>query len=201
MTSTPGEHADDQSQNPQGQNPSPLQGQPFDPTTSSASPSTASPEVAGMDPADPLGLSSAPASHHQDNGTSTQHGNAGGEAASSSATVAAVPSYEEMMAQAQQLQTSMQQAQQQLSEAKVEGEAENGAVRALVSGTGVLLDLRIAPAVINPQEPQRLISLILAAVQDAGEKATAMQERVLNEISPEMVSMLNGEQGTPGAIS
>lgn len=104
----------------------------------------------------------------------------------------ATPSLEEMMAQAQQLQASMQQAQEQLSQAKVEGEADNGAVRALVSGTGVLLDLRIAPAVINPQDPQTLIRLILAAVHDAGEKATAMQERVLNEISPEMVSMLGG---------
>ncbi len=104
----------------------------------------------------------------------------------------AVPSLEEMMAQAQQLQASMQQAQEQLSAARVEGQADNGAVRALVSGTGELLDLRIAPAVINPNDPQTLIRLILTAVHDAGEKATAMQEQALNAISPDMMSMLGG---------
>jgi nucleoid-associated protein EbfC len=89
----------------------------------------------------------------------------------------------------QQIFAAAQQAlsaQQELANTEVIGTAGNGAVRAVVSGVGQLLDVTIDPAVIDPADPAESAStiadLVLAAVRDAWDSAVDLQQRQLGAL-------------------
>jgi DNA-binding protein YbaB len=77
-------------------------------------------------------------------------------------------------------------AQQELANTEVTGTAGNGAVRAVVSGVGQLLDVQIDPAVIDPADPAEtavtIADLVLAAVRDAWDAAIDLQQRQLGAL-------------------
>src|SRR5215813_10535628 len=82
---------------------------------------------------------------------------------------------------AQQMQARLMNAQQALADSEVTGTAGGGAVRAVVSGAGELLDLTIDPSVIDPADPEEtaatVADLVLAAIRDASRAASDLQER------------------------
>ena len=89
----------------------------------------------------------------------------------------------------QQIFAAAQQAlsaQQELANSEVTGTAGGGAVRAVVSGVGQLLDLTIDPSVIDPADPAEsaatIADLVLAAVRDAWESAVDLQQRHLGAL-------------------
>jgi len=89
----------------------------------------------------------------------------------------------------QQIFAAAQQAlsaQQELANTEVTGTAGGGAVRAVVSGVGQLLDLTIDPSVIDPADPAETAStiadLVLAAVRDAWDSAVDLQQRQLGAL-------------------
>lgn len=77
-----------------------------------------------------------------------------------------------LMQQAQQMQAGMQQKQAQLETQIVEGSAGNGKVTVKANGAGEVLELKIDPSVIDPEDAEFLESLVLAGVQDAIKKAS-----------------------------
>jgi nucleoid-associated protein EbfC len=86
----------------------------------------------------------------------------------------------------QQIFAAAQQAlsaQQELANSEVTGTAGGGAVRAVVSGVGQLLDVTIDPSVIDPADPAEtaatIADLVLAAVRDAWDSAVDLQQRQL----------------------
>ena len=76
-----------------------------------------------------------------------------------------------MMKQAQQMQAKMQQAQDKLDELEVTGQSGGGLVSAVATGKGALKALTIDPSLIDPQDPDMLADLIVAAVDAARAKA------------------------------
>src|ERR1700734_3689871 len=89
----------------------------------------------------------------------------------------------------QQIFAAAQQAmsaQQELANTEVIGTAGNGAVRAVVSGVGQLLDVTIDPTVIDPTDPAEtaatVADLVLAAVRDAWDSAIDLQQRQLGAL-------------------
>jgi len=89
----------------------------------------------------------------------------------------------------QQIFAAAQQAlsaQQELANSELTGTAGNGAVRAVVSGVGQLLDVTIDPNVIDPADPAESAStiadLVLAAVRDAWDSAVDLQQRQLGAL-------------------
>jgi hypothetical protein len=89
----------------------------------------------------------------------------------------------------QQIFAAAQQAlsaQQELANTEVIGTAGGGAVRAVVSGVGQLLDLTIDPGAIDPADPAESAStiadLVLAAVRDAWDAAVDLQQRQLGAL-------------------
>ena len=89
----------------------------------------------------------------------------------------------------QQIFAAAQQAlsaQQELANSEVTGTAGGGAVRAVVSGVGQLLDVTIDPAVIDPADPAEtaatIADLVLAAVRDAWDSAIDLQQRQLGAL-------------------
>jgi DNA-binding protein YbaB len=100
----------------------------------------------------------------------------------------------------QQIFAAAQQAlsaQQELANTEVTGTAGGGAVRAVVSGVGQLLDLTIDPSAIDPADPAESAStiadLVLAAVRDAWESAVDLQQRQLGALG-------GGFGGAPGGF-
>ena len=89
----------------------------------------------------------------------------------------------------QQIFAAAQQAmsaQQELANTEVIGTAGGGAVRAVVSGVGQLLDVTIDPSVIDPTDPAEtaatVADLVLAAVRDAWDSAIDLQQRQLGAL-------------------
>ncbi|MGH3215213.1 MAG: YbaB/EbfC family nucleoid-associated protein [Trebonia sp.] len=94
---------------------------------------------------------------------------------------------QQIFAAAQQMQAQLANAQQALADSEVTGTAGGGAVRAVVSGAGELLDLTIDPEVIDTSDPAEtattVADLVLAAVRDAARAAADLQQRQLDVIS------------------
>src|ERR1700729_3215922 len=105
----------------------------------------------------------------------------------------------------QQIFAAAQQAmsaQQELANTEVIGTAGSGAVRAVVSGVGQLLDVTIDPSVIDPTDPAETAStvadLVLAAVRDAWDSAIDLQQRQLGALGG-LGGGLGGGFGAPPA--
>ena len=72
-----------------------------------------------------------------------------------------------MMKQVQQMQAEMTEAQEKLKDEVVEASAGGGMVKAKMSGDLRLLALTIDPEAIDPEDPELLQDMILAAVNEA----------------------------------
>jgi DNA-binding YbaB/EbfC family protein len=109
---------------------------------------------------------------------------------------------QQIFAAAQQMQEQLASAQQALADSEVTGTAGGGAVTAVVSGAGELLDLTIDPSVIDPADPAEsaatVADLVLAAVRDAARAASDLQQRELGAISGGVPGLDLG-LGMPGA--
>ena len=105
---------------------------------------------------------------------------------------------------AQQMQAQLMNAQQALADSEVTGTAGGGAVRAVVSGAGELLELTIEPSVIDQGDPAEtaatVADLVLAAVRDASRAAAALQQRQLGALGSVPGLDLSG-LGLTGAVA
>jgi len=85
-----------------------------------------------------------------------------------------------LMQQAQQMQEQMQKAQEEMANETVEGTAGGGAVTVTATGTGTLTEIKIKKEAIDPDDPETLEDLVLAAVNSALQAAEELQKSKLN---------------------
>ena len=97
----------------------------------------------------------------------------------------------QMMKQAQQMQTKMAELQARLGEMEVGGQSGGGMVQATLTGKGELRRLKIDPALAKPDEVEVLEDLVVAAVNDARQRADAM-------VAEEMSKLTGGLELPPG---
>jgi DNA-binding YbaB/EbfC family protein len=71
-----------------------------------------------------------------------------------------------MMKQVQQMQTEMTEAQEKLKSEEVEASAGGGMVKVTLSGDMRLLSIEIDPEAIDPEDPELLQDMVLAAVNE-----------------------------------
>ena len=84
-----------------------------------------------------------------------------------------------LLAQAQQMQQKLLEAQQQLANAEVHGQAGGGLVEVVVKGSGQVVAVKIDPTVVDPGDIETLQDLIVGAMADASTQVTKMaQERL-----------------------
>ena len=102
------------------------------------------------------------------------------------------PSMQQILEQAQRMQQQLMAAEEQLADAEVEGTAGGGLVTATVSGTGELLDLVIDPKAIDPDDTETLADLILAAVRDATNNASALAAETMGPLTEGLGGSLGG---------
>ena len=86
-----------------------------------------------------------------------------------------------LMQKAQEMQQQMAEAQEKLAETEVTGEAGAGLVTVTLTAKGEMRGVKIDPSLINPEEPEIVEDLIVAAHADARRKAEAMQQDVLKD--------------------
>src|SRR5439155_12857650 len=88
--------------------------------------------------------------------------------------------FEQLLAQAQQMQEQMQKAQEEIANETVEGTAGGGGVTVTATGTGKIKAITIAKEAIDPDDPETLEDLVLAAVNNALENAEKLAKDKLN---------------------
>ncbi len=96
-----------------------------------------------------------------------------------------------VLRQVQKVQEEFARVQEQLSQERVEATAGGGFVRVVADGHGRVLEVHIAPEVVDPADVETLEDLVLAAVHQAQEQARARAEERLRGIA--------GGLGLPGA--
>jgi DNA-binding YbaB/EbfC family protein len=103
---------------------------------------------------------------------------------------------QQLLAAAQQMQSQLLTAQQELADAEVEGSAGGGLVTVVVNGQGELVDITIDARAIDPADPeesaQTIADLVLAAVRDAYDAASDLQQEKMGPFAA-------GIGGDPGA--
>jgi nucleoid-associated protein EbfC len=84
-----------------------------------------------------------------------------------------------MMQQVQEMQAQMAQAQQELASETVEASAGGGMVTVKATGALEITEIRIAPEAIDPDDPELLADMVLAAVNEALRSAQSLAESKL----------------------
>jgi DNA-binding YbaB/EbfC family protein len=81
-----------------------------------------------------------------------------------------------LLQQAQQMQTQMLQAQEELAKETVEASAGGGMVTVKATGAGEITEVTIDPKAIDRDDPELLQDLVLAAVNEALRSAQALAQ-------------------------
>ena len=84
-----------------------------------------------------------------------------------------------MMQQVQQLQAQMAQAQEELKNETVEASAGGGMVTVKATGDLQITEIKISPDAIDPDDPEMLSDMVLAAVNEALRSAQALAQSKL----------------------
>ena len=98
-----------------------------------------------------------------------------------------------LLQQAQQMQEQVTKAQEELANETVEASAGGGMVTVVATGSGEIKEIRIAKEAIDPDDPDMLADMVLAAVNEALRSAQSLMESRLGG----MVGGLGG-LGLPG---
>ena len=77
------------------------------------------------------------------------------------------PNMNQMMKQVQKMQADMVKAQEALANETVEASAGGGMVTVTITGDLQVKDIVIAPDAIDPEDPELLQDMVLAAVNEA----------------------------------
>ncbi len=89
----------------------------------------------------------------------------------------------QMMKQAQKLQSKMLEMQAELGNRTVSAQAGGGMVEAVVNGRQELVSLRIDKEVATPEDVDMLQDLILAAVNEALNRAREMMAQEMSKLT------------------
>ena len=88
-----------------------------------------------------------------------------------------------MMKIAKEMQTKMQQLQDDLETMTVTGESGAGLVKATATAKGELKALDIDPSIFDPNEKEVVEDLILAAIKDAQARAAEKHQEEMGKIT------------------
>jgi DNA-binding YbaB/EbfC family protein len=88
-----------------------------------------------------------------------------------------------MMKQVQKMQKKMMELQGELEQERVEGTAGGGMVIVVANGRQDILEIKIQPDVVNPDDVEMLEDLVLAAIHQAQQRAQEMMNQEMGQIT------------------
>ncbi|MFP4687020.1 MAG: YbaB/EbfC family nucleoid-associated protein [bacterium] len=89
---------------------------------------------------------------------------------------------QKLLKQAQQMQQKFQSAQDELKDKEFTGQAGGGMVKVTVDGQGNVKALNIKPEVVDPDDVELLEDMIVSALRNAAEKASASMSDALGDM-------------------
>ncbi|MGL5718203.1 MAG: YbaB/EbfC family nucleoid-associated protein [Paraclostridium sp.] len=89
----------------------------------------------------------------------------------------------QLLKQAQKMQTDMQKMQEELEAKEVEASVGGGAITVKVNGKKEVVDIQIKPEVVDPDDIEMLQDLVLSAVNQALRSVDDMQSSQMNKIT------------------
>ena len=98
-----------------------------------------------------------------------------------------------LMQQAQEMQEQLAKVQEEAASETVEATAGGGMVTVTANGAGEIVEIKIAKEAIDPDDPEMLADLVLAAVNEALRSAARLVE---SKVGPLMGGL--GGLGLPG---
>ena len=107
------------------------------------------------------------------------------------------PDMNMILQQAQQMQRQLTEAQEQLANTEVTGQAGNGLVKVTKTASGEFRKITIDPKVVDPEDVETLEDLVLGAIEDADRAAKRMQAEKLGGVAGGL-GALAGDLGLPG---
>jgi DNA-binding YbaB/EbfC family protein len=87
-----------------------------------------------------------------------------------------------MLQQVQQMQADMAKAQEELANERVEASAGGGMVTVTASGAGDIVEIKISPEAIDPEDPETLEDLVRAGVNQALANAQSLAQSKLGDV-------------------
>jgi nucleoid-associated protein EbfC len=103
------------------------------------------------------------------------------------------PDMSALLAQAQQVQQQLMEAQESLANAEVHGQAGGGLVQVTVKGSGEVIGVAIDPKVVDPDDVDTLQDLVLGALHDAARQVAILAQSRLGPLASGL-----GDLGLPG---
>jgi nucleoid-associated protein EbfC len=88
-----------------------------------------------------------------------------------------------LLQQMGQMQEEMQKAQDELEHETIESSAGGGMVTVTATGAGEIKQIKIDPKAIDPDDPELLADMVLAAVNEAIRSARSLQETKLGGLA------------------
>ena len=89
-----------------------------------------------------------------------------------------------LMKQAQEMQSQMAELQEEASKETAEASAGGGMVTVVATAGGEITELRIDPNAIDPDDPELLADLVMAAANEALRSAHAKVEAKMKALLP-----------------
>jgi nucleoid-associated protein EbfC len=89
-----------------------------------------------------------------------------------------------LMKQAQEMQQQMEALQEEAAKETAEASSGGGMVTVVASATGEIRELRIDPKAIDPNDPELLADLVVAAANEALRAAHAKVEAKMKSVLP-----------------
>lgn len=88
-----------------------------------------------------------------------------------------------ILQQAQQMQSKMQEMQEELAQRSVTGNAGGGMVMVEADGKGTIRKVKLDPAAVNPADVEMLEDLIVVAVAEAQKKASELAQGEMGKLT------------------
>ncbi|MCL5103362.1 MAG: YbaB/EbfC family nucleoid-associated protein [Armatimonadetes bacterium] len=94
-----------------------------------------------------------------------------------------IPGLGNMMKQVQKMAEDTQRLEEELGQQRIEATSGGGMVKAVANGKGEVLEIKIDPQVVDPQDVEMLEDLVVSAVREALEKGIEMKQARLQELT------------------